>query len=96
MNKKIGFILALVVISLVMLGTVSAGFFDFLGGNNANQTANDENTFIVLSTVSGTVSQSMVGKTITPGQILTLTTNKYSLLKMIQTSKQSLIYQVKP
>ncbi|WP_297824857.1 amino acid ABC transporter substrate-binding protein [uncultured Methanobrevibacter sp.] len=47
MNKKIGFILALVVISLVMLGTVSAGFFDFLGGNNANQTANDENTFIV-------------------------------------------------
>ncbi len=47
MNKKIGFILALVVISLVMLGTVSAGFFDFLGGNNANQTVNDENTFIV-------------------------------------------------
>ena len=47
MNKKIGFILALVVISLVMLGTVSAGFFDFLGGDNANQTANDESTFIV-------------------------------------------------
>jgi len=47
MNKKIGFILALVVISLVMLGTVSAGMFDFLGGGNSNQTANDENTFIV-------------------------------------------------
>ena len=47
MNKKIGFILALVVISLLMLGTVSAGFFDFLGGDNANQTANDEDTFIV-------------------------------------------------
>ena len=47
MNKKIGFILALVVISLVMLGTVSAGMFDFLGGGNSNQTANDEKTFIV-------------------------------------------------
>ena len=47
MNKKICFILALVVISLVMLGTVSAGFFDFLGGDNSNQTANDEDTFIV-------------------------------------------------
>jgi polar amino acid transport system substrate-binding protein len=47
MNKKIGFILALVVISLLMLGTVSAGLFDFLGGSNGNQTANDEDTFIV-------------------------------------------------
>ncbi|AMD17400.1 ABC transporter substrate-binding protein [Methanobrevibacter sp. YE315] len=45
MNKKIGFILALVVISLMMLTSVSAGFLDFLGGDNA--TANDENTFIV-------------------------------------------------
>ena len=47
MNKKIGFILALVVISLMMLTTVNAGLFDFLGGNDANQTANDNETFIV-------------------------------------------------
>ena len=47
MNKKIGFLLALVVISLLMLGTVSAGLFDFLGGSSTNQTANDESTFIV-------------------------------------------------
>ena len=47
MNKKIGFILALVVISLMVLGTASAGLFDFLGGDNSNQTANDDDTFIV-------------------------------------------------
>ena len=47
MNKKIGFVLALVVISLMMVSTVSAGLFDFMGGDNANATANDENTFIV-------------------------------------------------
>ena len=47
MNKKIGFILALVLVSLMMVGTVSAGLLDFLGGSDANQTANDENTFIV-------------------------------------------------
>ena len=47
MNKKIGLILALVLVSLMMVGTVSAGLFDFLGGSNANQTANDESTFIV-------------------------------------------------
>ncbi|MBR3140740.1 MAG: amino acid ABC transporter substrate-binding protein, partial [Methanobrevibacter sp.] len=46
MNKKICFILALVIISLMMLGTVSAGWFDFLGGNN-NVQGNDENTFVV-------------------------------------------------
>jgi polar amino acid transport system substrate-binding protein len=46
-KKKIGFILALVLIGIMMVGSVSAGLFDFLGGNNANQTANDENTFIV-------------------------------------------------
>jgi polar amino acid transport system substrate-binding protein len=46
MNKKIGFILALVLVSLMMLGSVSAGLFDFMGGNS-NQTANDDNTFIV-------------------------------------------------
>ena len=47
MNKKIGFILALVVISLMMLSTVNAGLLDFMGGDNSNATANDENTFIV-------------------------------------------------
>ena len=48
MNKKIGFILVLLLVSVMMVGTVSAGLFDFLGGsNNSNQTANDENTFIV-------------------------------------------------
>ena len=47
MNKKIGFILALAVISLMMVSAVSAGLFDFMGGNDANATANDENTFIV-------------------------------------------------
>jgi len=46
MNKKICFIFALVIISLMMLGTVSAGWFDFLGGNN-NVQGNDENTFVV-------------------------------------------------
>ena len=47
MNKKIGFILALVLVSFLMLGTASAGFLDFLGGGNSNQTANDNSTFIV-------------------------------------------------
>jgi polar amino acid transport system substrate-binding protein len=46
MNKKIGIIFALVLVSLLMVGSVSAGLFDF-GGNDSNQTANDENTFIV-------------------------------------------------
>jgi polar amino acid transport system substrate-binding protein len=47
MNKKIGLILALVLVSLMMVGSVSAGLFDFGGSDNSNQTANDENTFIV-------------------------------------------------
>ncbi|WP_405303923.1 amino acid ABC transporter substrate-binding protein [Methanobrevibacter sp.] len=47
MNKKIGIILALVIVSLVMLGTASAGFFDFLGGGDSNQTANDNETLVV-------------------------------------------------
>lgn len=47
MNKKLGFVLALVVISLMMVSTVSAGLFDFMGGDDGNSTANDENTFIV-------------------------------------------------
>lgn len=49
MNKKIGFILALVVIAFLIMGTASAGLFDFLGGGNNNSTrvANDNNTLIV-------------------------------------------------
>jgi polar amino acid transport system substrate-binding protein len=47
MNKKICFVLALVAISIMVLGTASAGLFDFMGGDDANQTANDEDTFIV-------------------------------------------------
>ena len=49
MNKKIGVIFALVLVAFLVMGTASAGLFDFLGGNNAsnNSTANDENTFIV-------------------------------------------------
>ena len=49
MNKKIGIILALVVVAFLVMGTASAGLFDFLGGDSAsgNATANDESTFIV-------------------------------------------------
>ena len=49
MNKKIGIIFALVLVAFLVMGTASAGLFDFLGGNNAsnNVAANDENTFIV-------------------------------------------------
>ena len=48
MNKKIGLILALVLVAFLVMGTASAGLFDFLGGDNAgNSTTNDENTFIV-------------------------------------------------
>lgn len=48
MNKKIGLILALVLVAFLVMGTASAGLFDFLGGDNAsNATKNDENTFIV-------------------------------------------------
>ena len=31
----------------MMIGAVSAGWFDFMGGNNSNAASNDENTFIV-------------------------------------------------
>jgi polar amino acid transport system substrate-binding protein len=47
MNKKIGIILALVLVSFMMVGSVSAGLFDFMGGSNTNATANDNSTFIV-------------------------------------------------
>ena len=45
-NKKIGFIIAVSVIALVMLGTASAGFFDFLNAGN-DASGNDNNTLIV-------------------------------------------------
>ena len=48
MNKKIGIIFALVLVAFLVMGTASAGLFDFLGANNGSNTAgNDENTFIV-------------------------------------------------
>ena len=47
MNKKIGFILALVLISLMVVGTASAGLFDFLGGGDTNKVANNDSVFIV-------------------------------------------------
>ena len=47
MKKKICIILAIVLVSVMMLGTVSAGIFDFLGGGSGSATANDNNTFIV-------------------------------------------------
>ena len=48
MNKKIGIIFALVLVAFLVMGTASAGLFDFLGADNeSNTTANDENTFIV-------------------------------------------------
>ena len=48
MNKKIGFILTVVLVAFLVMGTASAGLFDFLGGDSgSNSTANDENTFIV-------------------------------------------------
>ena len=48
MNKKIGFILALVLVSLLVVGTASAGFFDFLGGgDDSTKVANNDSVFIV-------------------------------------------------
>ena len=48
MNKKIGFVLVLAVVAILMVGTASAGLFDFLGGDNSSdQVANDDDTFIV-------------------------------------------------
>ena len=49
MKKKIGLILVLVVIAFLVMGSASAGWFDFLGGgdNNSTRVTNDNNTFIV-------------------------------------------------
>ena len=46
MNKKICFILALVLLSLMVIGTASAGLFDFLGGSDT-AAGNDNETLIV-------------------------------------------------
>ena len=49
MNKKIGFILALVLIAFLVMGTASAGLFDFLGGGNNStaKVANNDSNLIV-------------------------------------------------
>lgn len=49
MNKKIGIIFALVLVAFLVMGTASAGLFDFLGGGDDanNVTVNDEDTLIV-------------------------------------------------
>ena len=47
MNKKIGFILALALVLFLVMGSASAGWFDFLGANNSADGTNDDNTFIV-------------------------------------------------
>ena len=47
MKRKIGIILALVLVSFLMVGTASAGLFDFLGGGSGSNATNDNSTFIV-------------------------------------------------
>jgi polar amino acid transport system substrate-binding protein len=47
MKKKIGIILALVLVSCLMVGTASAGLFDFLGGGSSTNATNDNDTLIV-------------------------------------------------
>lgn len=47
MKKKICIILAIVLVSCMMVGSVSAGIFDFLGGSSGSATTNDNNTLIV-------------------------------------------------
>ena len=48
MNRKIGVILALVLVAFLVMGSASAGLFDFLGGNSSSRNVtNDNNTFIV-------------------------------------------------
>ena len=48
MNKKIGFIFVLVIVAFLVMGSASAGWFDFLNANSSSDNAaNDDNTFIV-------------------------------------------------
>ena len=43
MNKKLIFIFTLILAVFLMVGAVSAGWFDFLGGTDAN----DDQTFVI-------------------------------------------------
>ena len=47
MNKKLGFILALVLIAFLVMGTASAGLFDFLNGDNQATVQNNDTNLIV-------------------------------------------------
>ncbi|MBQ9025844.1 MAG: amino acid ABC transporter substrate-binding protein [Methanobrevibacter sp.] len=47
MNKKIGVILALILVAFLVMGSASAGLFDFLGGDSSDAVTNDNDTFIV-------------------------------------------------
>lgn len=47
MNKKIGFILVLVLVSALMVGSVSAGFLDIFNGGDSSKVPNDNNTLVV-------------------------------------------------
>ena len=48
MNKKIVFILALVAVAFIVMGTASAGLFDFLGGgDNSTRVTNNDTNLIV-------------------------------------------------
>lgn len=48
MNKKVYFIFVMILIAFLVVSTVSAGVFDFLGGgNNSRAVANNDNTLIV-------------------------------------------------
>jgi polar amino acid transport system substrate-binding protein len=48
MKKKIGIILALVLVSCLMVGTASAGLFDFLGGGNSSTNATNDNSTLIV------------------------------------------------
>ena len=47
MKRKIGFILALVLIAFLVIGSVSAGWFDFFGGDEKTTVENNDTNFIV-------------------------------------------------
>lgn len=48
MNKKVCIILAIVLMAFLVMGSVSAGLFDFLGGgNNSTRVANNDSNLIV-------------------------------------------------
>ena len=47
MKKQIGFLLGALVLIFLVLGTVNAGFFDFLGGDSNSTATADNDTFVV-------------------------------------------------